>query len=47
MTSTGSPDLRTRVGRELQRVQVRARNGLRHVGGLATGAVAATPKTVV
>lgn len=47
MTAAESPDLRTRVGRELQRVQVRARNGLRHVGGVATGTIAATPRTEV
>lgn len=47
MTAEDSADLLTRVGRELQRIQVRTRNGLRHVGGVATGTVAATPKSVV
>jgi polyhydroxyalkanoate synthase subunit PhaC len=42
-----SPDLLSRVSRELQRIQVRARNGLRHVGGLATGPLAVTPRSEV
>jgi poly[(R)-3-hydroxyalkanoate] polymerase subunit PhaC len=44
---TDSPDPLDRVSRELQRVQVRARNGLRHIAGVKTGTVAATPKSVV
>ena len=44
MTAGESTDVRARVGRELQRARVRARNGLRHLGGTATGTVAATPR---
>jgi len=47
VTAPAAANLRTRVGRELQRAQVRARNGLRHVGGVATGTIAATPRTEV
>lgn len=47
MPSVEPADLRDRIGRELSRVQVRARNGLRQLGGVATGNVAKTPKIPV
>jgi polyhydroxyalkanoate synthase len=47
MTAKETPDLLGRVGRELQRVHVRTRNGLRHLGGVATGTLAATPRSEV
>jgi poly[(R)-3-hydroxyalkanoate] polymerase subunit PhaC len=37
----------SRIEREVRRVQVRARNGLRHLGGTASGAIAVTPRSVV
>jgi polyhydroxyalkanoate synthase len=40
-------DLIDRIGRELYRLKVRARNGLRQLGGVAAGPVAVTPKTPV
>ena len=46
MTAT-TPEVLARVSRELARVKVRARNGLRHLGGVATGAISATPKSEV
>jgi polyhydroxyalkanoate synthase len=36
-----------RITRDLDRVKVRARNGLRHLGGTPMGAVGATPRTAV
>ena len=47
MTPTTSSDALARVSRELGRVKVRARHGRRHVGGVATGAISATPKSEV
>jgi len=47
VTTTDSTDPLERIGRELTRVKMLARNGLRHMGGVATGVVSATPKTVV
>lgn len=44
---TESADLASRLGRELHRVQVRARNGLRYLNGTAAGEVGASPKSVV
>lgn len=47
MTTADSHDPLVRVGRELARVKMLARNGLRHMGGVATGVISATPKAVV
>jgi polyhydroxyalkanoate synthase len=45
LSPTHPRDLLSRIGHELEHVQVRARNGLRHLGGLALGAIGATPKS--
>jgi polyhydroxyalkanoate synthase len=47
VTTREAADVAARLGRELRRVQVRARNGLRHLGGIATGTLAATPRAEV
>jgi polyhydroxyalkanoate synthase len=47
VTEAGFSDVPARVGRELTRVKVRARNGLRHLGGVATGTISATPRSEV
>jgi polyhydroxyalkanoate synthase len=45
--SIAPDDLIDRIGREVGRLKVRARNGLRQMGGVATGPVAVTPKSPV
>jgi polyhydroxyalkanoate synthase subunit PhaC len=46
-TTEESADLASRLGRELQRAKVRARNGVRYLNGSAAGKVGASPKSVV
>lgn len=46
-SEAGTDGLRSRLERELDRIQVRARNGIRHISGQATGDIAVTPKDQV
>lgn len=47
MPSINPTEALDRISRDLDRIKIRARNGLRHLGGVPMGPVGATPRTAV